>query len=336
MVGFADEFCHGAMRFHADFRRNSQTAAVGNQRTADDKIFHQTRDFLQIEYQRVTVQRNFGVEILRIVMGKETDVVRHRQFQFAEGLEDPFLQAATETVDGGREGFPAFHGGKEFFLPAGIGIPDEQGINCAVREIEHELGKKTFGARHQGTVVPETEHHNVPVSHFVKVFGGKPSAGGVVGFDGNVGAAPSAGQGMNDIQIGIGFPGEAEKRLFIRSEKDQTRSGFRFLQESPPVLPAVHGHKGHVAEKKLLLQTCGHFGNDFVFRVITEEDLFLRKMGLVVETDAVELSDHAAAGLALDRGIIAQDARNRGTADPQLSGYIRLRDFVHSASPESI
>ena len=57
------------------------------------------------------------------------------------------------------------------------------------------------------------------------------------------------------------------------------------------------------------------------------------KMVLVVEADAVEVSNHAAAGLAFDGGIIAEDTGDRGTADPQLSGNIRLRDFVHADSP---
>ena len=89
MVSLADDLRHGAVRFHADFRRNRETAAVGNQRTAGYEIFHQTRDFPQIKNQSIAVLRNFRTEILRIVMGKETDVVRHRQLQFAEGLEDP-------------------------------------------------------------------------------------------------------------------------------------------------------------------------------------------------------------------------------------------------------
>ena len=103
MVDLADDLRHGAVRFHADFRRNSQTTAVGNQRTAGNEILNQARDFPQIENQCVTDEGNFRTEILRIVMGKETDFVRHFQFQFAECLEDPLLEAAAETVDGSRE-----------------------------------------------------------------------------------------------------------------------------------------------------------------------------------------------------------------------------------------
>ena len=66
--------------------------------------------------------------------------------------------------------------------------------------------------------------------------------------------------------------------------------------------------------------------------VRAEQDLLLRKMGLVVETDAVETFDDAAAGIALDPGIVAEDARNGGTGELKLPRNVCLRDFLHRSS----